>query len=292
MIAPVNNNNVNVHLQQFSLDDAVSSSDRSVPASLDDALALEPTVPDAVIGETVSVTNSINTLFDKSTAPNLLADANVEKTISAPGFITPDQGNLLLPVANEAPANKDNTTAEQLSATPPGREPAPLPPPSEVTPAPAPPPPLPSPLPSGPPPVPPADYSPNPSQNIYYNQNYIGPALSFGSSTQIGAISRFGLAKNISIRPGLFLGSSPQISVPVTYDFGLNNDEQFEKNPLIILHAGGGLSYRSVTGGNALNPLVVFGADFYFGDGASVLFQLANTFNSEFSGIVGVGLQF
>jgi hypothetical protein len=130
----------------------------------------------------------------------------------------------------------------------------------------------------------------------YYNQNYIGPAISFGRDTTVGAVSRFGLGKNISVRPSLFLGSNTRIAVPITYDFGFNNNEQFEANPLLVFHAGAGLDYSSGGGsggnGSRLNPLIVAGADVYFGDGASVLVQIGNAFDSNFVGIVGVGLQF
>jgi hypothetical protein len=291
----INKKDVNPHLQPFSLDNniAVASANVETAWSLDDSADVNNAETNSVLDTTVSATNSINALFDRAPAPQLMAEVTADKTIAEPGFITPTNNNSFLPVANDLPASQDNFSTDQLSAAPPpSREPAPLPPPSEVSPPIPAPPPLPSPIPTGPPPVEPGNYAPSQAQNLYYNQNYIGPAISFGSSTQIGAVSRFGLAKNISIRPSLFLGSSPQVSVPVTYDFGLNTNEQFERNPLLLLHAGGGLSYRSVTGGNSLNPLVVLGADLYFGDGASVLVQLANTFNSDFSGIVGVGLQF
>lgn len=155
-----------------------------------------------------------------------------------------------------------------------------------------------SPLPSGPPTSPsnePANYPNNTGPGAaYYNQNYIAPAVSLGRDTLIGATSRFGIGKNLSIRPSLFLGNTTRIAVPLTYDFGFNDNEQFEKNPLVVFHAGAGLDYSSRGGSNSssLNPLVVFGADVYLGDGASVLLQLGNTFNSDFVAVAGIGLQF
>ena len=152
-----------------------------------------------------------------------------------------------------------------------------------------------SPLPSGPPPTEPGNYPNNTGPGAaYYNQNYIAPSVSFGKDTLIGASSRFGIGKNLSIRPSLFLGNTARIAVPLTYDFGFNENEQFEKNPLVVFHAGGGLDYSSRSGSNtsSLNPLVVFGADVYLGDGASVLLQIGNTFNSDFVAVAGVGLQF
>jgi hypothetical protein len=152
-----------------------------------------------------------------------------------------------------------------------------------------------NPLPSGPPKTEPANYPDNTGPGAaYYNQNYIAPSVSFGRDTLIGATSRFGISKNISIRPSLFLGNTARVAVPVTYDFGFNDNEQFEKNPLVVFHAGGGLDYSSRSGSNtsSLNPLVVFGADVYLGDGASVLLQIGNTFNSDFIAVAGVGLQF
>jgi hypothetical protein len=173
----------------------------------------------------------------------------------------------------------------------PQQEPVPtLAPPSQVIPQQQ------QPLPSGPPAAEPGNYPDNTGPGSdYYNQNYVGPAVSFGKDTSFGAVSRFGLGRNISVRPSLFLGNSTRIAVPLTYDFGFNENEQFEKNPLVVFHAGGGIDYT--TGGgtansNKLSPLVVFGADVYLGDGASVLLQLGNTFNSDFVAVAGVGLQF
>jgi hypothetical protein len=166
--------------------------------------------------------------------------------------------------------------------------------PSEVFPAPSQQQPQ-SPLPSGPPSTEPGNYPNNTGPGAaYYNQNYIAPSVSFGKDTLIGATSRFGIGRNLSVRPSLFLGNTARIAVPLTYDFGFNENEQFEKNPLVVFHAGGGLDYSSKSGSNTstLNPLVVFGADVYLGDGASVLLQIGNTFNSDFVAVAGVGLQF
>jgi hypothetical protein len=168
----------------------------------------------------------------------------------------------------------------------------PVPLPSEVLPAPSQ---QQNPLPSGPPSTEPANYPNNTGPGAaYYNQNYIAPSVSFGKDTLIGATSRFGIGKNLSIRPSLFLGNTARVAVPLTYDFGFNDNEQFEKNPLVVFHAGAGLDYSSRSGSNtsSLNPLVVFGADVYLGDGASVLLQIGNTFNSDFVAVAGVGLQF
>ncbi len=291
-VEQVNNKNFKASFQQFELSSSATDLDSELvnPVGLDDESAIGTVLPSPVASET----NTINALFEKSTAAPISKTAAAPKTIASPGLMLPETDLAVLPITNDLPAGKISLTPKKRSiAPPPPRDPAPLPPPSEVTPLPdAPPPPLPSPLPSGPPPVEPGNYSSPQSKNLYYNQNYIGPAISFGSNVQIGAVSRFGIGKNISLRPSLFLGNTPQISVPITYDFGFNNNEQFEKNPLVLLHVGGGLSYRSLTNGSSLNPLVIFGADIYFGDGAAVLVQLANTFNSDFTGIVGVGLQF
>jgi hypothetical protein len=167
---------------------------------------------------------------------------------------------------------------------------SPLPLPSEVPTDPAPSPQNPSP--TGPPPVEPGNYTGSNAE--YYNQNYISPSISLGRDTLIGATSRFGIGRNVSVRPSLFLGNTARIAVPVTFDFGFNDNEQFEKNPLVVFHAGGGLDFSTRSGANtsSLNPLVVFGADLYLGEGASVLLQLGNTFNSDFVAVVGVGLQF
>jgi hypothetical protein len=185
----------------------------------------------------------------------------------------------------EAQSQENPDTKQNSKPTPP-----PLP--SEILPAPSQ---QQSPLPSGPPPTEPGNYPDNTGPGAaYYNQNYIAPAVSFGRDTLIGATSRFGIGRNISVRPSLFLGNTARVAIPVTYDFGFNDNEQFEKNPLVVFHAGAGLDYSSRSGSNtsSLNPLVVFGADVYLGDGASVLLQIGNTFNSDFVAVAGVGLQF
>lgn len=155
-----------------------------------------------------------------------------------------------------------------------------FPPPSQVLPQP-----------TGVPAQPPANYTPGSSSAPYYNQNYLGPAVSFGNETLFGATSRFGLGRNFSLRPSLFLGNNTRATLPLTFDFDLNNNEQFEANPLLVFHAGGGIEYSS-GGGGRVSPLAVAGADIYFGDGASVLVQVGTAFDSNIVGVVGVGLQF
>jgi hypothetical protein len=210
---------------------------------------------------------------------------------SRPESVTPQSGD------PSQPSPAPESVTPQSGGTP-QTQPAPdgtvqtFPQPSQVLPNPNPT----TPQPTGNPNQEPGNYQNNqPGSNVpYYNQNYIGPAVSFGKDTVVGAVSRFGLGKNISVRPSLFLGNNTRIAVPVTYDFGFNNNEQFEPNPLVVFHAGGGLDYSSGGSGNGsrLNPLIVFGADVYFGDGASVLVQLGNAFDSNFVGVLGVGLQF
>jgi hypothetical protein len=158
-----------------------------------------------------------------------------------------------------------------------------FPPPSQVLPQP-----------TGVPAQPPANYTPGSSSSApYYNQNYLGPAVSFGNETLFGATSRFGLGRNFSLRPSLFLGNNTRATLPLTFDFDLNNNEQFEANPLLVFHAGGGIEYSSGgASGGRVSPLAVAGADIYFGDGASVLVQVGTAFDSNVVGVVGVGLQF
>jgi hypothetical protein len=209
------------------------------------------------------------------------------------------QAQPLVPETKEQQKPEQTIPADQPPENPDTKQdskPVPPPLPSEVFPDSSQPPR--SPLPSGPPTSPsnePANYPNNTGPGgAYYNQNYIAPSVSFGKDTLIGATSRFGIGKNLSIRPSLFLGNTARVAIPLTYDFGFNDNEQFEKNPLIVFHAGAGLDYSSRSGSNtsSLNPLVVFGADVYLGDGASVLLQLGNTFNSDFVAVAGIGLQF
>ncbi len=229
---------------------------------------------------------SSDQLIPGSKLPEATSESKEQQKPSAP--LIPDAQERLNPnlVRPESQPAEDPEAKQNSKPTPP-----PLP--SEIFPAPSQQPQ--SPLPSGPPPTEPGNYPDNTGPGAaYYNQNYIAPAVSFGRDTLLGATSRFGIGKNLSVRPSLFLGNTARIAVPLTYDFGFNENEQFEKNPLVVFHAGGGLDYSSRSGSNTstLNPLVVFGADVYLGDGASVLLQIGNTFNSDFVAVAGVGLQF
>jgi hypothetical protein len=209
---------------------------------------------------------------------------------SRPESVTPQSGDAPQPSTPQSVTPQSGGTPQAQPST--DGTVQTFPQPSQVLPDPNPT----TPQPTGTPSQEPGNYLNNrPGYNApYYNQNYIGPAVSFGKDTVVGAVSRFGWGKNISVRPSLFLGNTTRIAVPITYDFGFNNNEQFEPNPLVVFHAGGGLDYSSGGGGNGsrLNPLIVVGADVYFGDGASVLVQLGNAFDSNFVGVLGVGLQF
>jgi hypothetical protein len=268
------------------------------------------TVPNFSQNLSGSVANrSINDLLANPTNPTRLAQAQpaaptapVEAQPVAPAPSgTPTDMPPLNQIPTLQPEGVPTPIEPQSGGTPVPQAPAdgvsqdaPLQPPSQVLPQQ---PTQPSQPPAtGTPPAEPSNYLNNQPGNRapYYNQNYVGPAVSFSRDTVIGATSRFGLGKNISVRPSLFLGNTTRIAVPFTYDFGFNEYEQFERNPLVVFHAGGGLDYSSGGGANGsrLNPLVVAGADMYFGEGASILFQVGNAFNSDFIGVVGVGLQF
>jgi hypothetical protein len=214
-------------------------------------------------------------------------DTKQDSKQQSPPLLTPPSEVIPVPLMPETMPVSPDTKQDSKQQSPP-----PLTPPSEVIPVPQ----QQNPLPSGPPPTEPGNYPGNTGPGaVYYNQNYLAPAISFGRDTLIGAASRFGIGRNLSVRPSLFLGNSTRIAVPLTYDFGFNDNEQFEKNPLVVFHAGGGLDYSSNSsngGSNKVSPLVVFGADVYLGDGASVLIQVGNTFNSDFVAVAGIGLQF
>jgi hypothetical protein len=209
------------------------------------------------------------------TAPPSLYSADVRQVDNQAAFPSP------ISLAQKKPPQKKIVPV-------PRRDPAPYPAPSGVG-APPPPPPPRDPAPNNPPPAPPSTSSNNRQNSA---ANYIGPAVSFGNSSQIGAVSRFGVGTNISVRPSIFLGNTPQFTLPITYDFPITSNDQFGENPLIMMHVGGGISYQSTGTGNDLKPLALVGADTYLGGGASLLLQVSSTFNSDFAGVVGVGLQF
>jgi hypothetical protein len=270
---------------------------------------LQPLIPDAQLpGSKPSETTPGFKEQQKPEAKPLFPDAQPQNSDQLlPGSKSPEttpkskeqqklEAQPLVPDAQERLNPNPKMPEAQPTENPEAKQnskPAPPPLPSEIFPAPSQQPQ--SPLPSGPPPTEPGNYPNNTGPGAaYYNQNYIAPSVSFGRDTLIGATSRFGIGRNLSLRPSLFLGNTARIAVPLTYDFGFNENEQFEKNPLVVFHAGGGLDYSTRSGSNtsSLNPLVVFGADVYLGDGASILLQLGNTFNSDFVAVAGVGLQF
>jgi hypothetical protein len=247
----------------------------------------------------LSQTNQKNQSVDRS-AKQLIAQATPDNSTfnnGLPSDLPPlDQIPTLQPQTDQLPAvptSRPESVTPQSNSTN-GTQPQPssdnvvqndqsFPRPSQVLPQP-----------TGVPQQPPANYTPGSSGPVaYYNQNYLGPAVSFGSETLFGASSRFGLGRNFSLRPSLFLGNNTRAALPLTFDFDLNNNEQFEPNPLLVFHAGGGIEYSSGgTSGSRVSPMVVGGADIYFGDGASVLVQVGTAFDSNITGVVGVGLQF
>lgn len=128
-------------------------------------------------------------------------------------------------------------------------------------------------------------------------QNYVGPAISTGNGgSSFGVISRFPFAENYSIRPSAVFGSGGTIlRVPVTYDFSLSEKEHFERNPLLIFHAGGGVQFSSGGGnvqGDKFSLLGTFGFDLNLYDGIAFLANYNTNFGSVNGANIGVGIEF
>lgn len=128
-------------------------------------------------------------------------------------------------------------------------------------------------------------------------RNYFGPAFGFGNSgSGFGIISRFPLGPNYSIRPSaVFGGNGTVLRVPVTYDFALGDKEPFERNPLIVFHAGGGVQYSSGTNGSKSSNFGILGTvgvDVNLFEGVSLLGSFNTDFASNNGTNVGLGFEF
>jgi hypothetical protein len=118
-------------------------------------------------------------------------------------------------------------------------------------------------------------------------RNYFGPAFATGNgSGSFGAISRFPLGPNYSIRPSaIFGGNATIVRVPITYDFVFSDKEPFERNPVVTFHAGGGVQYSSVNNQSSkFSLLATVGVDVNLFEGVA----LVSSYNTDFGSINGV----
>lgn len=132
------------------------------------------------------------------------------------------------------------------------------------------------------------------SNNLTNNSIYIGPAISFGDkNTLYGAISRFPMGDNLSLRPSVMFGNgATKISVPVTYEFSLGAPEPFESNPLFTPYVGAGVEYNSKDGNGKLNALAVLGAALNLSEGTALVGEVSSNFNDPIIATVGIGFQY
>jgi hypothetical protein len=128
-------------------------------------------------------------------------------------------------------------------------------------------------------------------------RNYFGPDLEFSKGTTLfGLTSRFPFGENYSIRPSaVFGGGGSILRVPLTYDFTFGDKEPFERNPLVVVFAGGGVQYISGTnnsGSSNFGLLGTVGVDVNLFEGVA----LVGSFNTDFgsnSGVnFGLGFEF
>lgn len=152
------------------------------------------------------------------------------------------------------------------------------------------------------PPTPPSPNSPPPQPSIrdtgsgYPSNipaNYFGPAIDFGNgTTSFGVISRFAFGSNFSLRPSAVFGSTTTVRLPITYDFGLGDTEPFERNPLIVFNAGGGVQFNSGNGNSNFGLLGTVGVDVNLFDGISLVGSFNTDFSNKNSGYFGLGFEF
>ena len=110
-----------------------------------------------------------------------------------------------------------------------------------------------------------------PAQAREINKNYIGPSLTLTSGlTGFGAVGKYGVAENISIRPFAHFFSANQLTLAV-YGAGATYDYTFPKSDITIYGglglagatvAAGGQSYSGIDSGVRL----MVGADYRVSD--------------------------
>lgn len=127
-------------------------------------------------------------------------------------------------------------------------------------------------------------------------QNDIGPSIIFGNNggTAFGVNSRFGVAKNLSIRPNVyFQDSRTSAGVAATYDFNLTGD-----NRELMPYIGAGVNFDVSNNNNRSNTSTGYalaGADYSLSDNlvlkgsVSIPFD-SNNYSTTFG--VGAGLRF
>jgi outer membrane protein W len=126
--------------------------------------------------------------------------------------------------------------------------------------------------------------------------NDIGPSVIFGNNggTAFGVNSRFGIAKNLSIRPNIyFQDNRTTAGAAATYDFNLTGDNR-ELTPYI----GAGVSFDVSNNNNSNNTSVgyaIAGADYDLSDSLVLKGSVAIPFNNNNASTsfgVGAGLRF
>jgi hypothetical protein len=128
-------------------------------------------------------------------------------------------------------------------------------------------------------------------------RNYFGPALEFTNRTTLfGLTSRFPIGETYSIRPSAVFGSGGAIlRVPLTYDFTFGDKEPFERNPLIVVFAGGGVQYISgINNSNSSNfgLLGTIGVDVNLFEGVALIGSFNTDFGSNSGLNIGLGFEF
>ncbi len=122
-------------------------------------------------------------------------------------------------------------------------------------------------------------------------QNDIGPSILFGNNggTAFGVNSRFGVAKNLSVRPNVyFQNSRTSVGAAATYDFNLTGD-----NRELIPYIGAGVNFDVSNNNNRSNNATgyaIAGADYNLSDGLVLKGSVAIPFDSNnYSTTFGVG---
>ena len=224
-------------------------------------------------------------------AADLLTPA--EETTPAPGTVATTARSLQTEsfIAQATTPTPETTPAPGLETTP-----APAP---EATPTPAPET-APAPTPEATPAPTPEPTTPtiSPGRATRSGPSYIavGGNIGFGGRTALGRgnftiTSKVGLTNNFSARPGLVIGRSPTILLPVTVDFPVRSvvDDRIRIAPFV----GGGLAI-STRGGSEVRALAMGGIDVPLTDRLTATASANAAFfrRPEIGVILGVGYNF
>lgn len=121
-------------------------------------------------------------------------------------------------------------------------------------------------------------------------QNYVGPAVIFGSGqTSVGIESRFGISENLSLRPNIFFNNGTTFGTSITYDLpGIDSERKLSP------FAGLGIRFFGGNVNNTTTGYFIAGTDYNLSDSIALRGDVSIPFSSNGNTTVslGAGLRF